>query len=327
MRGNRDLPRVPRLARLIRAGRFDVVHTHLYRACVYGRIAARLAGVPARRGHRALARRRRHRGPADAPPASGRSTWPPSGSGRATVAVSPTVARRLRGWGVPAERIERRSRTASTPAELALRPGAAPRRPRAPRHRRRTRCVVGGVGRLEPTKRFDVLVRAVAGLPGRDAAAGRRRPGARPRSRPWRRRPGRRRPGGVRRRAVRTPATLLCAMDVFASPSRAGDVRAGGARGAGGRPARAVRDAARRWTNCCRPRRRPAPVGSRADADALPRRAARPNWPDSARRRPAAGARRPSPHARHRPARRRRRTSSTADGPSRPAPADSSAKE
>ena len=47
MRGNRDLGALPRLTRLIRAGRYDVVHTHLYRACLYGRIAARLAGVRA----------------------------------------------------------------------------------------------------------------------------------------------------------------------------------------------------------------------------------------------------------------------------------------
>ena len=45
MRGNTDAAALPRLVRLIRAGRYDLVHTHLYRACVYGRIAARLAGV------------------------------------------------------------------------------------------------------------------------------------------------------------------------------------------------------------------------------------------------------------------------------------------
>jgi hypothetical protein len=45
MRGNRDLSALPRLTRLIRRGAFDVVHTHLYRACLYGRVAARLAGV------------------------------------------------------------------------------------------------------------------------------------------------------------------------------------------------------------------------------------------------------------------------------------------
>ncbi|MFE0427530.1 glycosyltransferase, partial [Streptomyces sp. NPDC058953] len=47
MRGNRDLGALPRLVRLIRDGGYDIVHTHLYRACVYGRIAARIAGVRA----------------------------------------------------------------------------------------------------------------------------------------------------------------------------------------------------------------------------------------------------------------------------------------
>lgn len=36
MAGNRDLGALPRLVRLIRAGGYDLVHTHLYRACVYG---------------------------------------------------------------------------------------------------------------------------------------------------------------------------------------------------------------------------------------------------------------------------------------------------
>ncbi|MFD0569638.1 glycosyltransferase [Kitasatospora gansuensis] len=45
MRGNRDLGVLPRLTGLIRQGRYDLVHTHLYRAGLYGRLAARLAGV------------------------------------------------------------------------------------------------------------------------------------------------------------------------------------------------------------------------------------------------------------------------------------------
>src|SRR5689334_7188929 len=45
MRGNTDASALPRLVRGIRAGRFDIVHTHLYRTGLYGRLAARLAGV------------------------------------------------------------------------------------------------------------------------------------------------------------------------------------------------------------------------------------------------------------------------------------------
>src|SRR5207248_450892 len=46
MRRNTQLSAVPRLARLLRSERFDVVHVHLYRACVYGRAAAWLARTP-----------------------------------------------------------------------------------------------------------------------------------------------------------------------------------------------------------------------------------------------------------------------------------------
>lgn len=161
MRGNRDLGAVPRLARLIAAGRFDVVHTHLYRAAVYGRIAARLGGV--RRivatehsiGDRFIEGRRKTSGVRALYLASERL-------GSRTIAVSETVARRLAEWGVP------RSRIAVIPN------GIEPRGFRFdPAVRQRTRkrlgiapesFVVGGVGRLEPGKRFDVLIDAVAGV-------------------------------------------------------------------------------------------------------------------------------------------------------------------
>ncbi|NUV84827.1 glycosyltransferase [Streptomyces sp. KAI-26] len=163
MRGNRDLSAVGRLTRLIRDGRYDLVHTHLYRACVYGRIAARLAGVraavatehslgraeiegrPLTRGIRAL-------------------YLSTERLGAATIAVSSTVAGRLRDWGVPAERIRLvpngidadrfrfdPDRRLAVRAALGIPEGA---------------FVVGGVGRLVPGKRFDVAVRAVAALPG-----------------------------------------------------------------------------------------------------------------------------------------------------------------
>jgi glycosyltransferase involved in cell wall biosynthesis len=163
MRGNRDLAALPRLVRLIRAGRFDVVHTHLYRACLYGRLAARLAGV-------------RHVLATEHSLGAGVIEGRPAGPGvrglylaaerlgHTTIAVSGTVAQRLVAWGVPRDRIrvipngidaaEYRydpALRAATRAALGIAPGAA---------------VVGGVGRLVPTKRFDLLIRAVAGLPG-----------------------------------------------------------------------------------------------------------------------------------------------------------------
>jgi glycosyltransferase involved in cell wall biosynthesis len=162
MGGNRDLAALPRLVRLIRAGGYDLVHTHLYRACVYGRLAARLAGVrgivatehslgdsqmegrPLTRGVRAL-------------------YLATERLGRSTVAVSPTVADRLRRWGVPGPRIE----VVPNGIDLArfrfdpLRRERVRRRLGLPEHA----CVVGGVGRLTAGKRFDVLVRALARLP------------------------------------------------------------------------------------------------------------------------------------------------------------------
>ncbi|MDT9688522.1 glycosyltransferase [Streptomyces sp. P9(2023)] len=162
MAGNRDLGALPRLAGIVRRGGYDLVHTHLYRACVYGRIAARLGGVrtvlatehslgdtqiegrPLSTGTRAL-------------------YLATERLGTATVAVSPSVARRLAAWGVPAPRIE------------VVPNGIDRARFRFDEDARRlTRklldlpedaFVVGGVGRLAPGKRFDRLVRAVASVP------------------------------------------------------------------------------------------------------------------------------------------------------------------
>ncbi|WP_030418208.1 glycosyltransferase [Streptomyces sp. SCSIO 75703] len=163
MGGNRDLAALPRLARTIRAGRYDLVHTHLYRACLYGRIAARLAGV------RAVVATEHSLGDTQMegrPLTAGVRALYLAGErlGRATVAVSPTVAGRLRRWGVPAPRI------AVVPNGIDL-----DRLRFDPASRLRARrllglpedaYVVGGLGRLVPGKRFDVLVGALARLPG-----------------------------------------------------------------------------------------------------------------------------------------------------------------
>lgn len=162
MAGNRDLAALPRLARAIRRGRYDLVHTHLYRACLYGRIAARLAGV------RAVVATEHSLGDSQMegrPLTAGVRALYLAGErlGGATVAVSPTVAGRLTRWGVPAPRI------AVVPNGIDL-----DRFRFDPELRRRTRArlglsegafVVGGIGRLAPGKRFDVLVHAVARLP------------------------------------------------------------------------------------------------------------------------------------------------------------------
>ncbi|MFC7882496.1 glycosyltransferase [Streptomyces sp. NPDC057376] len=162
MAGNRDLAALPRLTRLIRTGGYDLVHTHLYRACLYGRLAARLAGV------RAVVATEHSLGDSrmeGRPLTSGVRALYLAGErlGSATVAVSPTVADRLKRWGVPAPRIE------VVPNGIDL---ARFRFDPVARLRTRRRLglpqdayVVGGVGRLTPGKRFDVLVRALARLP------------------------------------------------------------------------------------------------------------------------------------------------------------------
>jgi glycosyltransferase involved in cell wall biosynthesis len=162
-RSDHDLSAIGELRRLMQRGRYDVVHTHLYRACVQGRFAARLAGVPHvvatehSLGSRVVAGRRASLGARALYLASERA-------GRLTIAVSPAIAGRLRGWGVPDTRI-----TTIPPGidagefryDPALRAAARARlgiRPDVP--------VIGGVGRLEPGKRFGRLIRAVGQVPG-----------------------------------------------------------------------------------------------------------------------------------------------------------------
>ncbi|ARF55443.1 glycosyltransferase [Streptomyces gilvosporeus] len=163
MAGSRDLRVLPRLTRLIRDGGYDLVHTHLYRACVYGRIAARLAGVRAvvatehSLGDAVIEGRRPTRGVRILYRATERL-------GSATVAVSDTVAARLRRWGVPEARIhvvphgidaDRFRHDPLVRSAVRIRLGIP-----------LDAFVVGGAGRLVPAKRFDVLVRAVTQLSG-----------------------------------------------------------------------------------------------------------------------------------------------------------------
>ncbi|MBG0855156.1 glycosyltransferase [Streptomyces spinoverrucosus] len=162
MRGNRDIGALPRLTRLVRAGGYDLVHTHLYRACLYGRLAARLAGV------RAIVATEHSLGDSQMegrPLTTGvRALYLASERlGRSTVAVSPTVADRLERWGVPAARIE----VVPNGIDLARFRFDPVQRLRV---RQRfglpeTAFVVGAVGRLAAGKRFDVAVRALARLP------------------------------------------------------------------------------------------------------------------------------------------------------------------
>ncbi|RSM72266.1 glycosyl transferase [Actinoplanes sp. ATCC 53533] len=151
------------LRRLIRRGRFDVVHTHLYRACVQGRFAARLAGV---RHIVATAYHLSEQLIEGRPASAGARALYLAGerAGQATIAVTPAVAGRLRAWGVPEARITVIPKAldpdefrydpvlrAVARARLGIEPGVP---------------VIGGVGRLAHGGGFDHLIRAVGEVPG-----------------------------------------------------------------------------------------------------------------------------------------------------------------
>jgi glycosyltransferase involved in cell wall biosynthesis len=214
MASNHDLSAVSLLRRLMRDGDYDIVHTHLYRACVFGRIAARMAKVPHlvatehSLGDGVIEGRRASAGVRALYLATERL-------GDSTIAVSGAVAGRLRAWGVPSERI-------------SVIPNAIDAQEFRHDHRLRRACrerlgiapdalVVGGVGRMVPEKRFERLILAVRDVPDatlllvgdgpfRDVLKGFAEE------------------QGIGDRVVFTGAVehtrdVLCAMDVFASPS------------------------------------------------------------------------------------------------------------
>lgn len=158
---NTELPALLRLTRLIRAGGYDAVHTHLYRSCIYGRLAARLAGTPVvvttehSIGETHLERRRMTAGV--------RALYLGTDlCSDATIAVSAAVAQRLTKWGVPARKIE------IIPNGLDFTrvafDAAARDRIRGEFDLPLDGYVIGVLGRLDPIKRFDMVIKAVAPL-------------------------------------------------------------------------------------------------------------------------------------------------------------------
>jgi glycosyltransferase involved in cell wall biosynthesis len=161
MTRNTELPALVRLTRMIRAGAYDVVHTHLYRSCIYGRLAARLAGTPVvvttehSIGETHLERRRMTVGV--------RALYLGTDlCSDATIAVSDAVAHRLTKWGVPPRKIE------LIPNGLDFNrvafDAAARDKIRDEFNLPRDAYVLGVLGRLDPIKRFDLVIRAAAPL-------------------------------------------------------------------------------------------------------------------------------------------------------------------
>src|SRR6185369_15941894 len=100
LRGDgRPIDLLPALVRLVRRGRYDLVHTHRTRAALYGAPAARAAG-----GRPVVATEHALGGTqVDGRPVTAklrRASRMSARLGSATIAVSEPVADRLAGWGV-----------------------------------------------------------------------------------------------------------------------------------------------------------------------------------------------------------------------------------
>jgi glycosyltransferase involved in cell wall biosynthesis len=161
MASNRQLSALPRLWWLIRQGRYDVVHAHLYRSQIYGRPAARLAGVPVvvstehSIGETHLERRPMTGGVRALYLATGRFS-------DMTIAVSGIVRERMLNWGVPGKKIT------EIPNGVDLGRVAfdetARKRIREEFQLGDDDYVIGVLGRLDPNKRFELVIEAAAPL-------------------------------------------------------------------------------------------------------------------------------------------------------------------
>jgi glycosyltransferase involved in cell wall biosynthesis len=163
MQRNTELPALLRLRKLIKEGRYDVVHTHLYRAQIYARPAARLAGTPVvlttehSIGETHIERRKMTR--------SVRALYLASEMfSDATVAVSDIVKDRLARWGVRPGKITVIPNGVDTD-ELGF-DADARERVREQFGLSPDTYVIGALGRLDPNKRVDLTMEAAAPMLG-----------------------------------------------------------------------------------------------------------------------------------------------------------------
>jgi glycosyltransferase involved in cell wall biosynthesis len=163
MRSNTELSALLKLCRIIRDGRYDVVHTHLYRTQIYARPAARLMGAPVvlttehSIGETHIERRKMTAGVHALYRFSELFS-------DATIAVSEIVQDRLVRWGVPAKKITVVPNGLEV-ADLGFDP-AARQRVREQFGIRPDTYVIGALGRLDPNKRVDLTMEAAAPMLG-----------------------------------------------------------------------------------------------------------------------------------------------------------------
>jgi glycosyltransferase involved in cell wall biosynthesis len=163
MKSNTELGALLRLRKIIKEGGYDVVHTHLYRAQIYARPAARLAGTPVvlttehSIGETHIERRRMTRGVQALYLASEKFS-------DATIAVSDIVKERLARWGVRPGKITVIPNGVDTD-ELGFDP-AARGQVRAQFGIAPDTYVIGALGRLDPNKRVDLTMEAAAPMLG-----------------------------------------------------------------------------------------------------------------------------------------------------------------
>jgi glycosyltransferase involved in cell wall biosynthesis len=163
MTSNRQVGALVRLRSLIAEGRYDVVHTHLYRTQIYARPAARLARTPVvvttehSIGETHIERRKMTAGV--------RGLYLGSELfSDATIAVSDVVRERLVRWGVPAKKITVIPNGLET-APLAFDP-AARARSREQFGIGPDTYVIGALGRIDENKRVELTIEAAAPLLG-----------------------------------------------------------------------------------------------------------------------------------------------------------------
>ena len=163
MQRNTELPALMRLRKLIKDGQYDVVHAHLYRAQIYARPAARLAGTPVvlttehSIGETHIERRKMTRGV--------RALYLSSEMfSDATIAVSDIVKDRLVRWGVRPGKVTVIPNGVDTD-ELGF-DAEARDRVRAQFGISPQTYVIGALGRLDPNKRVDLTMEAAAPMLG-----------------------------------------------------------------------------------------------------------------------------------------------------------------